>query len=191
MYTIYIYNNGSNRLERYRLEPYQNMPYTSHDSMFVSEFFSNTRSEIGWSSSDFLIAWSNFSKGRVRIKSAFRRISEGGHIAQSMHYAGLAADTDSGDISPFPYVESGHVGLYPASYPVLSYGDIGPFVLVMQDALISLGFSEVKLDGFFGHETAKGLLRFLDCYNISPQKLCDHSVWQALTLHATGCGGLL
>lgn len=189
MYTLYIYNNESLRLERYRLEAYQNMPYTCHGSMHVSDFFSGTVSTVGWTSAEFLCKWSELSMGKIYPQFVFRRIFEGGHIAESMHYAGLAADVrDIPKTLSFPFFENNHVALSPAGFPPVKLGDIGLFVLVLQDALATLGFREGELDGFFGHETLKALSRFCKSLNIPSSTECGRDTWQALTFLAAGYG---
>ena len=189
IYTLYIFNDESRRLERYRLENYMNMPYTTHNAMTVSDFFAHTASYIGWTSSGFLEKWSQFSKGEVRPSFVFRRVFEGGHIAGSMHYAGLAADMNcnhSSDI--FPFSEPKHIALSPAGFPEIHPGDIGLFVLVFQDALAALGFTDGELDGFFGHKTLKAFRDFKSAYGIDGNDFCDTATWKKLTFHATGCG---
>ena len=189
IYTVYIYNNESSRLERYRLDSYRDMPYTSFGSMGVTEFFGNTISHIGWTSSDFLRAWSSFSAGRIRATNVFRRISEGGHIFQSMHYAGLAADHNSDKLSTaFSFAEDSHVAIAPAGYPELYPQSIGPLVFVMQDALNTLGFCECELDGFFGTKTLHELRRFKSSFALSSDDVCDHTTWCKLFQLAAGIG---
>ncbi len=189
MYTIYIYNNDSRRLERYRLESYHNMPYTRYSSMTVSDFFSNTVSSIGWTSTDFLHKWSDMSRGNIYPQAAFRRIAEGGHTAESMHYAGLAADTSQFcHDHNFPFQEGNHVALSSAGYPEVNQGDIGLFVLVLQDALASLGFKEGELDGFFGRETKKALSCFCNSFGLPESNGCNHDLWKLLAFQAAGCG---
>ncbi len=189
MYTLFIYNNESNRLERYNLQPYNNLPYSTHSSMSVSEFFSNTSSCAGWTSTEFIQKWNKFSRGQIHAEFVFRRIWEGGYISESMHYAGLAADTFSTDSSGiFPFNAHNHVSLSPWGYPDISFGDIGLFVLVMQDALSALGFTEGELDGFFGPLTLSALTRFRALHGLESSNTCDKNTWRILTFYACGCG---
>ncbi len=190
MYTLFIYNVESKRLERYRLEPYSNIPYVTHGSLSVSEFFADTSSYIGWTSTEFIQKWNKLSRGQIHPQRVFRRIWEGGHISESMHYAGIAADAENIPNSHnFPFFEQGHVSLHPWTYPDISFGEIGLFVLVMQDALSALGFCEGELDGFFGPCTLRALTNFRHLYKLnSSNNICDRATWQALTFHACGCG---
>lgn len=189
MYTLFIYNSESNRLERYNLQPYNNLPYSTHSSISVSEFFANTTSSTGWTSTEFINAWNRFSGGQIHPRFVFRRIWEGGYISESMHYAGLAADTFLNPPSGiFPFISQNHVALSPCGYPDISFGDIGLFVLVMQDALSALGFAEGELDGFFGPLTLRALTRFCHFHGLETKNTCDRESWRVLTFHACGCG---
>ena len=189
MYTLFIYNSESNRLERYSLQPYNNLPYSTHSSMSVSEFFSNTSSCAGWTSTEFIQKWNKFSHGQIHAGFVFRRIWEGGCISESMHDAGLAADTVSDNTSGiFPFSSGNHVSLSPWGYPDVSFGDIGLYVLVMQDALSSLGFTEGELDGIFGPRTLSALTRFRHLHGLKTGNICDRQTWRTLTFHACGCG---
>ena len=177
------------RLERYRLETYHDMPYTAYGSMSVADFFTKTISTVAWTSSDFLRTWSSFSRGQIQASHTFRRIFEGGHISQSMHYAGLAADHNHTELlQTFPFEEERHVAISPSGYPLLHPGSIGPFVFVLQDALMTLGFCGGELDGFFGRETLNALARFKEAQNLPAKNICDNVTWNRLCFLASGCG---
>ncbi len=205
MFIIFIYNDLSRRLERYSLEAYDNMPYTLNNSMLVSDFFKNSTSYIGWSSSSFLKAWDAFSFGEVRACHVFRRLCEGGHIQNSMHFAGLAADFDISDnvttkekISSinnfFQFSENYSIHVHISSqnpkenFPRLSCGMSGLFVLILQDALNTLGFTGGGLDGFFGLNTKHSLGEFQKSQNLNISFETDEETWFYLTLLATGHG---
>ncbi len=188
MYTVYVHNNESNRLERYKLKPYHDMPYTYANALPVSAFFANTESLVGWTSTDFLKRWTSFSKGGCRGNYFFRRISEGGHIQQSMHYAGLSARITEEGEATFPFKSKKQISLFPAGYPTLYPGDIGPFVFVMQDSLLTLGFTECTLDGFFGNRTTNTLLSFKIEHALPMTPFCDTKTFDLLTFLAAGRG---
>ncbi len=177
------------RLERYHLKAYHDMPYTAYGSMSVPDFFGRSISTVAWTSTDFLRTWTAFSLGCVRATNVFARIFEGGHISQSLHYAGLAAD-HSCKILPgsFPFEEDGHVALSPSGYPDLHPGCIGPYVFVLQDALMTLGYCGGELDGFFGKETLSALIRFKEAHNLAAGNICDAMTWNTLCFLASGCG---
>ena len=188
MYTVYIHNNDSNRLERYKLKSYHDMPYTYANTLPVSLFFANTASSVGWTSTDFLKHWVSLSKRKFYGNYFFRRIAEGGHIQQSMHYAGLAAKVSGSGKSSFPFTANNHVSLFPAGYPELSQGNIGPFVFVLQDSLLTLGFPECQLDGFFGNRTKDALLAFKIDQGLPATPICDKNTFNLLTFLSAGSG---
>ncbi len=205
MFIIFIYNDSSRRLERYSLEAYDNMPYILNNSMLVSDFFKNSSSYIGWSSSSFLQAWDSFSFGEIRPCHVFRRLCEGGHIQNSMHFAGLAADfeisdsdTEKAKISDinnfFRFSENYSSKIHVSSqnlqkqFPRLSYGMSGLFVLILQDALNTLGFTGGELDGFFGSRTKHSLGEFQKSQNLPVSYEADADTWLHLTLLAAGHG---
>ncbi len=199
MYIIFIYNNISKRLERYSLEPYDDMPYTKNGSMFVSDFFGRSNSYIGWSSSEFLAAWDSVSYGKIRPCHVFCRIFEGGHIQHSMHYAGTAADCkedfpykDRNFLNFFPCFEKHkdclHVSMQAEKFSEISVGDIGLFVLILQDSLNVLGFTGGELDGFFGLRTRDALAKFQKWNNLPATGTANAATWRALTFLAAGAG---
>lgn len=189
IYTLYIYNDESLRLERYRLETYHDIPYTAYGSMTIPEFFGRSVSTVGWTSVSFLRSWTLFSKGNIRATNVFRRIFEGGHTAQSMHYSGLAAEHNSEKLSTaFPFSENRRVSLSPAGYPELYPRNIGPFVFVLQDALMTLGFNDITLDGFFGDRTLNALRSFKHVHKLDTNDICDLQTWRKLCHLAAGCG---
>lgn len=160
--------------------------------MSVSDFFSASASTIGWTSTDFLKKWSDFSLGKIQTTAVFRRIFEGGHTAQSMHYAGLAADLRQKACGThFPFCDQNHISLLPPVFPDISFGDIGLFVLVLQDALATLNFTKAFPDGFFGRETLRALTAFCHAHNIPfshDNKTCTQPLWRKLSFLAAGKG---
>lgn len=95
MATVFIYNNSTNRVEKYTLSETSPMPYVYGNTMSVREFRGNSCSSVLWSDKYTLEAWNNLrgTFGRpIPIGAAFKRIWEGGHGSQSQHYAGTAFD---------------------------------------------------------------------------------------------------
>ena len=106
-----------------------------------------------------------------------------------MHYAGLAADVNLDKLSTtFPFIDTNHVALASSGYPELHLHVLGPFVFVLQDALMTLGFGDGELDGFFGNETLKALNRFKKTHNLPEDGICDITTWNALFFLSCGCG---
>ena len=95
METVYVYNNETNAVERYRLTDTDAMPYIENRTMTVREFRARSCSPVLWTDIRAMRAWNSLRRayGRpIPIGAAFRRIWEGRHSPQSQHYAGIAFD---------------------------------------------------------------------------------------------------
>jgi len=129
----------------------------------------------------------NYGKS-IFVEYAFSRISQGGHTNQSQHYAGVAFDVGQNldnagraalravavNSGVWSYVEPGsltphwvHVDkrLSPPAcpvggYPAVGMGSKGVYVFVLQDALMSIGYTGTGLDGAFGPGTGRAVVRF-------------------------------
>lgn len=145
----------------------------------------------------------------IRVCEAFRRIWEGGFSSQSYHYAGLALDfgrnLNAGELAAltglaqasglwnqvFVVPNSGdaiHAARYygePASlcssYPELSRGSRGTYVLVLQDGLNYLGYYTGGVDGVFGEQTENAVRRFQQNTGLSPDAVAGRRTWARLT----------
>lgn len=145
----------------------------------------------------------------IKVCSAFRRIWEGGFSNQSYHYAGLACDfgknLSAGELTSltglaqasglwnqvFIVPNSGdtiHAARYygePASlyssYPRLSRGSRGTYVLVLQDGLNYLGYYTGGVDGSFEEQTENAVRRFQKNTGLPPAGVVDEKTWARLT----------
>ena len=165
-------------------------------------------SSVAWTTTGFLNALSDLLKSHnVQISRAFRRIREGGHIAVSCHYAGTAVDF-AGNITPlcrlkmydslknkntFTYFDDLNktVGFIHADtrsvpgygYPALSPGESGVHVLVLQDALYTLGITGSGLDA-----DARKRKRFQAAAGLPTSGVADRETWRRLANAAAGAG---
>lgn len=213
MIILLIYNNETHKFERYCLEPFDPMPYIRGNTLTVKEFLTGSFSSVAWTTTGFLNALSDLLKSHnVQISRAFRRIREGGHIAESCHYAGTAVDF-AGNITPlcrlkmydslknkntFTYFDDLNktVGFIHADtrsvprygYPALSPGESGVHVLVLQDALNTLGITGSGLDGFFGPLTLESVKRFQAAAGLPTSGVADRETWRRLANAAAGAG---
>lgn len=145
----------------------------------------------------------------IPVRYAFKRIAEGGHSGMSQHYAGMAMDMAQAlsneernklrqlaiDSKLFTYVEPAnltptwvHVDTRdpnPAcptgGYPVVREGDKGVYVLVLQDALNTLGYNAGNIDGIFGQGTKNAVIRFQKDKNLTADGIVGCNTWRALT----------
>lgn len=95
MTTVLIYNNATNRIERYYRSLSSPMPYTSGTILTVGEFRGSSRANVIWSDRRFIetfVAFRRYYGRPIPVGYAFKRIWEGGHGKQSQHYAGGAFD---------------------------------------------------------------------------------------------------
>jgi len=118
-------------------------------------------------------------KPSVYPSHAFRRIWEGGHTIFSSHYIGEGFDLSCGDhVSPRK----------PSPYPTLQFGAVGVYVLVLQDALLTLGFDCMALDGYWGIHTEHALNLFSDTFSLPYNQMVDEVLWRQLLFRACGAG---
>ena len=95
MATILVYNQDTNKIERYNRGPNEAMPYVTGNTLTVKEFRGSSGSDIMWTTKAFMEAWNSLRRqwGKpIYVGYAFKRIWQGGHSGMSQHYAGLAID---------------------------------------------------------------------------------------------------
>lgn len=92
---ILVYNNDTNKIERYERTLGQPMPYVNSSWLTVKEFRGSSKSTILWTSKNVMRAFytTRARFGPIYVGYAFKRIFEGGHSGQSQHYAGGSFDT--------------------------------------------------------------------------------------------------
>ena len=150
-----------------------------------------------------------FIYGRpIYLGFAFKRVYEGGHGQQSQHYAGVAFDMGQNlsnaeraqmrsiavNSGLWGYVEP--VSLSPTwvhldrrrgtpacasgGYPLTRFGNIGAYVLVLQDALNTLGYSTGGIDGIFGNATSNAVLSFQKSRGLTADGIVGCLTWSTL-----------
>ena len=151
----------------------------------------------------------NLYGNAIPVRYAFKRIAEGGHSNMSQHYAGMAMDMAQAlndeerakirniarENNLFTYVEPAeltptwvHVdsrtpnpACTSGGYPLVTSGDKGVYVLVLQDALNTLGYNAGNIDGIFGHNTKNAVIRFQKALNLTADGIVGCNTWTALT----------
>lgn len=151
----------------------------------------------------------NLYNAPIPVRYAFKRIAEGGHSNMSQHYAGMAMDMAQAltneerdkirrlaiDNNLFTYVEPAeltptwvHVdkrdqnqACPTGGYPLLKLGNKGVYVLVLQDALNTLGYNAGNIDGIFGNNTKNAVIRFQKEKGLSPDGIAGCNTWTELT----------
>lgn len=152
----------------------------------------------------------------IYVGYAFKRIWEGGHDPMSTHYAGDAFDVGqnldsaardqlrntAAETGVWVYVEPAYLTptwvhfdarQTPAAcpnggYPLLSYGSVGNYVLVLQDALNALGYTGSGLDGYYGPDTRRAVTNFQRAQGLTADGIAGCSTLNRLTELASGIG---
>ena len=95
MAKIIVFNNSSNRMELYHRAENEPMPYNLDRTLTVREFRGSSNSPTLWTTMRAIEAWNTTRRSfgsPINVGYAFKRPWEGGHAAQSQHYAGVAFD---------------------------------------------------------------------------------------------------
>ena len=184
MAKIIVYNNDTDRMETYYRDLTDSMPYNTNRTLTVKEFRGSSNSNTLWTTKRTMTSWNTqryMFGSPIPVGYAFKRSWEGGHGAQSQHYAGTAFDVgqmwtnakrailrNSAENSGlWSYVEPVSISptwvhfdrrQYPPActsggYPTLKRGSLSVYVLIAQDDLNTLGYSTGGLDGIFGSRT--------------------------------------
>ena len=155
----------------------------------------------------------------IPVGYAFRRIWEGGHGTRSQHYAGVAFDVGQSltqtertaiynaarNTGAWGYVEplsqtptwvhmdrrygtpacSGTT----AGYPTLRRGSRGCYVMILQDALSTLGYQTgSRIDGVFGARTEEALRGYQRRTSLSVDGVCGCNSWKKISTAVLGVG---
>ena len=165
-----------------------------------------------------LSASEGLGKG-IPVGYAFRRIWEGGHGTRSQHYAGVSFDVGQSltrtartaiynaarGTGAWGYVEplsqtptwvhmdrrygtpacSGTT----AGYPTLRRGSRGCYVMILQDALSTLGYQTgSRIDGIFGARTEEALKGFQRRTSLRVDGVCGCNSWKKISTAVIGVG---
>ena len=155
----------------------------------------------------------------IPVGYAFRRIWEGGHGTRSQHYAGVALDVGQSltqtkrtaiynaarNTGAWGYVEplsqtptwvhmdrrygtpacSGTT----AGYPTLRRGSRGCYVMILQDALSTLGYQTgSRIDGVFGARTEEALRGYQRRTSLRVDGVCGCNSWKKISTAVLGVG---
>lgn len=208
---ILVYNPNKNRMETYNRNLSDPMPYSEDKYLSVKEFRGSSKSDVIWTDRRAIEAFNKLRRlyGKpIRVGYAFKRIGEGGHSAQSQHYAGTALDIAQGMPSTerdkirniaiqnkmFTYVEPKsltptwvHVdkrdknpACATGGYPLIRSGNKGVYTAVLQDALNTLGYNSGNIDGIFGNNTKNAVIRYQRARGLTPDGIVGCNTWRRL-----------
>lgn len=216
MINVLVYNHFAGVMDKYSLQLYSPMPYSSGTTLSVGEFRGKSNSNIVWTDSRAMLAW-NATRAAwgqpISVGYSFRRIGEGGHSNQSQHYAGTAFDVAQNlsntsrnllrnvatQQGVWSYVEPAYLTptwvhfdarLGPpacsAGYPLLRQGSKGVYVATLQDALSTVGIPAVGIDGIFGPNTYNAVASFQRSNGLLADGIAGCQTWTKLTAMTNG-----
>ena len=213
---ILVYNNDTNKIERYNRTLGQPMPYVNNSWLTVKEFRGSSKSTILWTSKNVMRAFytTRAKFGPIYVGYAFKRIFEGGHSGQSQHYAGGSFDTGQkwtytkrkslwntakklgvwSYVEPISYTPTWvHFDkrMYPSAcssgYPTVKLGSKNTYVMILQDALNNMGRS-LSIDGIFGNATKNAVINFQKYYGLTADGIVGCKTWTRIVGIANGMG---
>ena len=213
---ILVYNNDTNKIERYERTLGQPMPYINNSWLTVKEFRGSSKSTILWTSKNVMRAFytTRARFGPIYVGYAFKRMFEGGHSGQSQHYAGGSFDTGqkwtyakrkslwntAKKLGVWSYVEP--ISYTPtwvhfdkrisppacnSGYPLVKLGSRNTYVMILQDALNNMGRS-LSIDGIFGNNTKNAVINFQRYYGLTPDGIVGCNTWKKIVSIANGMG---
>ncbi len=218
MVKIIVYNTKTNTLETYYRSKSQQMPYIRNKFLSVREFLGSSKSNTVWTTRQAMEAFNTTRTkwGKpIYVGYVFKRIYEGGHAYQSQHYAGVSFDvaqnlstserkklnTLAKKLNVWGYVEP--INMTPswvhfdrrygtpacsAGFPLLKYGSKGVYVLILQDALNTLGYNTGGLDGIFGNRTRTAVANYQRRYGLTQSYTANCETWTSITKRVRGIG---
>jgi len=218
MVKVIVYNTNTNKLETYYRNKSQQMPYIRNKFLSVKEFLGSSKSNTIWTTKQAMEAFnttrSHWGKP-IYVGYVFKRIYEGGHSYQSQHYAGVSFDVAQnlsnsqrkklhalaqklrvwGFVEPLSMTPSWvhfdrryGTPACSAGFPLLKYGSRGVYVLILQDALNTLGYKTGGLDGIFGSKTRTAIANYQRRYGLTMSYTANCETWTSITRRVRGIG---
>ena len=219
MAKIIVFNNDTDRIETYYRNLSDPMPYNTNKTLTVREFRGSSGSNTLWTTKRTMQSWNSqrYIWGKpINVGFAFKRPFEGGHGAQSQHYAGVAFDVgqllsntqrnllrnSAVNSGVWSYVEPASISptwvhfdkrfgtpaCSTGGYPQLKRGSVSNYVLIAQDDLNTLGFRTGGLDGIFGVQTRNAVIQYQTSRGLSADGIIGCNTWRSLQENVVGTG---
>ena len=219
MAKIIVFNNDTDRMETYYRNLSDPMPYNTNKTLTVREFRGSSGSNTLWTTKRTMQSWNSqrYIWGKpINVGFAFKRPFEGGHGAQSQHYAGVAFDVGqllsstqrnrlrnrAVNSGVWSYVEPASISptwvhfdkrfgtpaCSTGGYPQLKRGSVSNYVLIAQDDLNTLGFRTGGLDGIFGAQTRNAVIQYQTSRGLSADGIIGCNTWRSLQENVVGTG---
>lgn len=199
MARLLVYDAYENKVYTYSsLRENDPMPYSTGTTLRVREFRGKSASPTLWTTIAAMEAW-NLTRRKygksIPVGYAFRRIWEGGHGTRSQHYAGVALDVGQSLTQTPTWVHMDRRYGTPAcsgttaGYPTLRRGSRGCYVMILQDALSTLGYQTgSRIDGVFGARTEEALRGYQRRTSLSVDGVCGCNSWKKISTAVLGVG---
>ena len=218
MTKVIVYDENENSLLTYYLNESDSMPYSYDKTLTLSEFRGSSKSNLLYTTTRAMEAWNLTRRefnAPIYVGYAFKRIYEGGHGLQSQHYAGVAFDcgqtmTSSQRLKLYNTAKNANVWGYvepismtptwvhmdrrygksacSAGYPTLKRGAKGVYVIILQDALNTLGYVCGPIDGIFGVNTQNQVKAFQNSNGLGSDGIVGCNTWKKLCGEVVGIG---
>ena len=219
MAKLIVFNNDTDRMETYYRNLSDPMPYNTNKTLTVREFRGSSGSNTLWTTKRTMQSWNSqrYIWGKpINVGFAFKRPFEGGHGAQSQHYAGVAFDVgqllsntqrnllrnSAVNSGVWSYVEPASISptwvhfdkrfgtpaCSTGGYPQLKRGSVSNYVLIAQDDLNTLGFRTGGLDGIFGAQTRNAVIQYQTSRGLSADGIIGCNTWRSLQENVVGTG---
>ena len=206
MTKVIIYDEYTNRLFTYNLSENDPMPYAYGNTMRVREFRGSSNSPTLWTTTRAMEAW-NLTRRRYGKHFGERRLFEGVSfdVGQNVSYSQRVAIRNAAVATgAWGYVEP--ISMTPtwvhfdrrygtpacsgttAGYPTVRRGSRSTYVLILQDALNALGYTNRPLDGIFGGGTENAVRAFQRAVSLTADGICGCNTWKKLTAASVGIG---
>ena len=199
MARLLVYDAYENKVYTYSsLRENDPMPYSTGRTLTVREFRGKSNSPVLWTTIAAMEAWNltrrKYGRG-IPVGYAFRRIWEGGHGTRSQHYAGVAFDVGQSLSQTPTWVHFDRRYGTPAcrgttaGYPTLRRGSRGCYVMILQDALSTLGYQTGnRIDGIFGSRTEEALKGYQRRTSLRVDGVCGCNSWKKISTAVLGVG---
>ncbi|MFR6093745.1 MAG: peptidoglycan-binding domain-containing protein [Faecalibacterium prausnitzii] len=219
MARLLVYDAYENKVYTYsNLRENDPMPYSTGRTLTVREFRGKSNSPVLWTTIAAMEAWNltrrKYGRG-IPVGYAFRRIWEGGHGTRSQHYAGVAFDVGQSfsrtqrtaiynaarstgawgyveprdPMVPRPALRHTRLQRHHGGYPTLRRGSRGCYVMILQDALSTLGYQTGnRIDGIFGSRTEEALKGYQRRTSLRADGVCGCNSWKKISTAVLGVG---
>ena len=204
MARLLIYDAYENKVYTYaNLNENDPMPYSTGTTLRVREFRGKSASPTLWTTIAAMEAWNltrrKYGKG-IPVGYAFRRIWEGGtQTARTAIYNAARGTGAWGYVEPLSQTPTWvHMDRRygtpacsgtTAGYPTLRRGSRGCYVMILQDALSTLGYQTgSRIDGIFGARTEEALKGFQRRTSLRVDGVCGCNSWKKISTAVIGVG---